>query len=253
MAICSSPITVKVKKIDKGFKVLIKDPPPSGSLKVYYLVVPTWKLLKTYSVTENTTELLIPVNLHTKYKFELYDDSGYLLYSKEVDAPDKGVVEITLYGWRGCHWRATIVEAPSKVKSGESFRLKARLFKTPDKPVGEGYSVVFYKKIGEKEQSIGKNVTDENGYAVITTSETLPKDKEKLDVEYYATYEHEKTYAESVIVTVVSTEAPTNVWEQFVYLVKKFLEFMGVEVTMEQADVIAKIIVVILGLSLILR
>jgi len=237
--------------VERGFKVLIRDPPPSGSLKVYFLATAGWSPLGTYPVTSETTELLIETPYITKHKFELYDDS-YLLYSKEADAPEKGIVEVKLYGWYGCHWRTTIVEAPTKVKSGESFKLKARLFKTPDIPAEKGLPVVFYRKVGEEEKSIGSNVTDENGYVVITTSETLPEDKEELEVEYYAVYEYEDTYAESVIVTVVSEEVPTNLWEQFVSLVKQFLESMGIEVTMEQANAIAMGIVGFIALSFLL-
>ena len=239
--------------VERGFKVLIRDPPPSGSLKVYGLSpiigwITEWVPIETYSVTSETTELLIPAKAYPKYKFELYDDS-YLLYSKEVDAPEKGIVGVKLYGWFGCHWRTTIVEAPDKVRSGERFKLKARLFKTPDIPAGKGLPVVFYRKVGEEEKSIGSNFTDENGYAVITTSETLPEGKEELEVEYYAVYEYEDTYAEPVVVTVVSEEAPTNAWEQFVSLIKQFLESMGIEVTMEQANAIAMGIVGFVALS----
>ena len=248
-------VTVKMP-VEKGFRVLIRDPPPSGKLSVCgHNPMFGWAFLKSYDVSASTTEIYVPITeewwkaKYDKYRFELYDDTDYLLYSKEVTPPSEGIKEVKLYGWSGCHWRTTIVEAPDKVKSGESFRLKARLFRTPDEPAGEGLTVAFYKEVGGVKKKIGTNVTDKDGYAVITTSETLPEGVDELDVLYYAVYEYEDTYAETTTVTVVKSEAVgVGGWDQFVSTIEDLLKEMGLKVTHEQANAIAMGIVAFVGL-----
>ncbi len=246
-------------------KVTIVDPPPEGKLLAYtfnpwlcFTPSPTlcWQC-DEIPVNSSTKEVTIdtdtPCYINPQVWIELRDSEDYLLYKIVTDKPT-GVKEVKVYGWNGAHYRTTISVDKTVVKPGESFRLRARLLTLTNdyyedlfKPVGENYPVEFYRIRDGVEEFIGRNYTDENGFAVLTVSESLPEDVDSKEVEYYAKYPYDKTYYDTVIVTVSRTVTkPIQLWDS---LVNAVADLLGI--SREQADILLKVIIGLIILSII--
>jgi 5-hydroxyisourate hydrolase-like protein (transthyretin family) len=106
-----------------------------------------------------------------------------------------------MYGYLGCKFRTRITAEPVYPKPGESFSLKAYLTINPATPATEGMEVEFFKLVDKTEESLGKNLTDADGIAVLSHAEPA-----EGTYQYLARYTLENTYAE--IKTVKVTKAP---------------------------------------------
>jgi hypothetical protein len=118
-----------------------------------------------------------------------------------VTIPSKGCASVTMYGYQGCKFRTRITTDPTYPAPGKSFSLKANLIINPAEPATEGMEVEFFKLVDKTEESLGRNLTDKDGIAVL--SHTEPQAGIYM---YLARYTGGNTYAE--IKTVTVTEAP---------------------------------------------
>ena len=122
----------------------------------------------------------------------------------EINIPDEGCAgPITMHGWLGCKYRTRITTDPIYPAPGKNFTLKATLIENPGTLAGKDLEIEFFKLVDTTEQSLGKNLTNEHGVAVLSHAEP-----EAGRYKYFARYTGADTYAEIKTVTVREPTCP---------------------------------------------
>jgi hypothetical protein len=209
---CTSTLTVTVKpECNEGVIVTVKDVPIEG-LKVQYdhpgVFGCPWLPPDGEKVINQTDPVAVFSGIRTilpygdKVCVRVVNMAGDVMSVTEpLTIPTTGCRSVTMYGYQGCKFRTRITTEPTYPAPGKSFTLKANLIINPAEPATEGMEVEFFKLVDKTEESLGRNLTDEDGIAVLSHAEP-----EAGTYKYIARYTGGNTYAE--IKTVTVTEVP---------------------------------------------
>ncbi|RLC76705.1 MAG: hypothetical protein DRJ03_28145 [Chloroflexi bacterium] len=203
----------QVEKIEprpeRGFKVIIHEPPPAGKVVLYILTWPSKEIpIDEKPVNSQTESVFLDASLTGPYEpviIRLLDETGYKLDEKTSKSPETGVRVIDMYGYNGAHYMTRVYTDTTTVQSGKPFKVYAKLYQVPKKPLDEGYEVNFYVKradVGDWKY-LGTNITNEDGVAVLQTTLTLEPGEEQAEYVFSADYDEEPTYSDPCMVTVV--------------------------------------------------
>lgn len=205
-----------IKECDNGVIVTVKDVPAEGLWVLLYKkdIFGMWgvapSMIKEVDASgptavfsgvggmiPNAEDVLLRVQSKTTADF---------MSEKETTAPKVGCASVTMYGYLGCTYRTRITADPAYPAPGKSFKLKATLIINPKERATEDMEVEFFKLVDGVENSLGTNLTNESGVAVLSHTEP-----EKGTYKYLARYTGGDTYAEIKTVTVREPTCPIEI------------------------------------------
>lgn len=211
-----SGILTVIEECDNGVIVTVEDAPVEGLWVLLYkkdflgmwgLVPSMIEEVTTTGPTVVFTEVggIIPSaeDVLLKVQSKKTDD---FMSEKETTAPKEGCAgPVKMYGYLGCTYRTRITADPTYPAPGKSFKLNATLIINPKERATEDMEVEFFKLVDKVEESLGTNVTNESGVAVLSHAE------EKGTYKYLARYTGGDTFAETKTVTVREPTCPIEI------------------------------------------
>lgn len=180
---------------NKGVIITIEDLPEEG-LKLHG-EGPWGASTPVYIVKPRVSTVVLSGLGAGKWKFTLSNMAGDTMDIMRVTVPEAGCPKKKMYGWLGRKYRTKITTSPSTPSVNRTFKLQATLIINPNRRAGEDMEIEFFKLVEGKEKSLGTNVTNEHGVAVLAH-----KESEKGTYTYLARYTGADTYAEKKEVSV---------------------------------------------------
>ena len=205
---CDRGVIIKVEEVpDEGLQVVYLHPGLAGCINWQFATDKEVTKDNPVAVFSDIRDDRLPVGGDKACFRVLNRDGDVMSETGEINIPDEGCAgPITMHGWLGCKYRTRITTDPAYPAPGKSFTLKATVIENPRTPAGKDLEVEFFKLVDTREESLGTNLTNEDGVAVLSHAEPNAG-----TYKYFARYTGADTYAEIKTVTVREPTCPIDI------------------------------------------